>query len=412
MIRWLEPGIGIKRWILIITLSAILIGTGASAFITLYDPDFLNDHWAWIAAGIVGLLGLLFGIVGMIYTVASRTHRGPQSLVHTLKRHSELDRGPSIVAIGGGTGLSTLLRGFKQISTNLTAIVAVTDDGGSSGRIRREFDLPAPGDLRNCLVALAPEEERLSELVSYRFQDGDELEGHSLGNLLLTALADINGGFAEAIRECSEVLAVQGRVLPSMLGTPQLKATLDGEKTVFGETNIADANGTPTQLNIEDGTVRPNSEAIAAIRAADCVVVGPGSLYTSILTNFLEPRLCKAIRETEAPLVYVSNLMTESGETNGYSVADHLEKFLEIPPEPIKFDHVFVNTRQAPGRLLEEYEEEGADQVVFDYDRVKEFDCEVHTGNYMSIGNHLRHDIDAITTGLEKLLDRERMAPA
>ncbi len=406
MIRWLEPGLGIKRWVVLIAGSSILLGIGSSVVLKFLAPGLLSQDWVWLLGTILGGVGLLTGITGVIFTVASRTNRGPHSLFRTLKRYSRLERGPKIVAIGGGTGLSTLLRGFKQMTTNLTAIVAVTDDGGSSGRIRRDFDLPAPGDLRNCLVALAPEEERLSELVSYRFNDGEELEGHSLGNILLTALSEINGGFAEGIQECSEVLAVEGRVLPSVLGSPQLQAKVDGNGMIVGETSIAEAEGNPESLEIAHGPVRPNPEAIASVREADCVVVGPGSLYTSILTNFLEPHLCDAVRQTDAQLIYVTNLMTEAGETEGFTVADHLEKLQQVPPKPIDFDHVVVNTRQAPEDLLREYQEEGASQVVFDYERVKEFGCEIHAGNFMSIGDHLRHDVEAVSNRISRIVER------
>jgi uncharacterized cofD-like protein len=409
MIRWLQPGLGIKRWIVLIACSALVLGFGMALFIDPLLSLFEGNALLWGGGVLLGLAGIVAGVTGVVLTVASRTQHGSRSLYRTLKRQSELESGPRIVAIGGGTGLSTLLRGFKRISANLTAIVAVTDDGGSSGRLREEYDVPAPGDLRNCLVALAPEEERLSEVVSYRFSEGEELEGHSLGNLLLTALSDINGGFAEGIRECSEVLNVQGRVLPSMLGTPELQAGLPDGRTVVGETTIADAEGVPETLSIGEGPVEANPEAIASVIDSDCVVVGPGSLYTSILTNFLEPELCRAITRSPAPKVYVSNLMTEAGETEGYSVADHLEKFREIPPEPIEFDYVIVNTRQAPERLLEDYREEGSEQVVFDYDRVKNFDCELLTGNFMSIGEHLRHDIQRLTDEIQGIINREAM---
>lgn len=407
MLRWLEPGIGIKRWAGLIGVSGLFLGAGTALLLqTGFD---LGSGLAlfWVTTAVFGLIGLLVGIFGIIYSVASRTHRGRRSLYRTLKRQSNLRSGPNIVAIGGGTGLSTVLRGLKDLTKNVTAIVAVTDDGGSSGRLKEAYDLPAPGDLRNCLVALAPEEERLAELVSYRFENGESLEGHSLGNLLLAALTDLNGGFPEAIRECSEVLAVQGRVLPSMLGSPELKARLRNGEEVVGETTIADSPSPPEQLTVKPSPAEGNPEAIAAVMEADLIVVGPGSLYTSILTNFLEPRLCRSIRESKAPLLYISNLMTEPGETGDFTVADHLEQFRDVPPEPIEFDHVLVNTRQAPQELREEYEKEGASQVVFDYDRVNDFDAEIHTGNFMSVGDHLRHDIPAVTREIELVLKTE-----
>lgn len=407
MLRWLEPGIGIKRWAILIGVSALFLGTGTALLIQSSFSLSSGVTLFWLTTALFGLTGLVLGILGIVYSVASRTHRGRRSLYRTLKRQSTLRSGPNIVAIGGGTGLSTVLRGFKELTRNLTAIVAVTDDGGSSGRLKEAYDLPAPGDLRNCLVALAPEEERLAELVSYRFENGESLEGHSLGNLLLTALTDLNGGFPEALRECSEVLAVEGRVLPSMLGSPELKARLQNGDEVVGETTIADSSSPPEQLTVKPSPAEGNPEAIAAVMEADLVVVGPGSLYTSILTNFLEPKLCRSIRESEAPLVYIANLMTEPGETEDYTVADHLQKFRDVPPEPIEFDHVFVNTRQAPQELREEYEKEGARQVVFDYDRVNEFDAELHAGNFMSVGDHLRHDIQAVKREVELVLKTE-----
>lgn len=407
MLRWLEPGIGIKRWAFLIGVSALMLGAGIALLIQTTFSVGSGLTWFWLTAALVGLSGLIIGILGIVYSVASRTHRGRRSLYRTLKRQSNLRSGPNIVAIGGGTGLSTVLRGFKELTRNLTAIVAVTDDGGSSGRLKEAYDLPAPGDLRNCLVALAPEEERLAELVSYRFENGESLEGHSLGNLLLTALTDLNGGFPEALRECSEVLAVEGRVLPSMLGSPELEAQLKNGETVVGETTIADSESPPEKLNVKPSPAQGNPEAIAAVMDADLIAVGPGSLYTSILTNFLEPRLCRSIREADAPLVYISNLMTELGETEGFTVADHLQKFRDVPPEPIEFDHVLINTRQAPQDLREEYEKEGSQQVVFDYDRVNEFGAELHTGNFMSVGDHLRHDVQAVKREIELVLKTE-----
>ncbi|MFB6344614.1 MAG: uridine diphosphate-N-acetylglucosamine-binding protein YvcK [bacterium] len=406
MLRWLRPGLGVKRWAGLIGLSALVLGVGLVLLVRAAFFSSTGLAWAWIGVVAVGFLGLIAGIFGIIYSIASRTNRGHQSLYQTLKRQSDLSNGPSIVAIGGGTGLSTILRGFKDLTNNLTAIVAVTDDGGSSGRLKQAYDVPAPGDLRNCLVALAPEEERLAELVSYRFENGESLEGHSLGNLLLTALTDLNGGFPEAIRECSDVLAVEGRVLPSMLGAPELKARLRNGDEVVGETTIADSPSKPVELDVQP-SASSNPEAIASVREADLIVVGPGSLYTSILTNFLEPRLCRSICESDASLIYIANLMTEPGETEDYSVADHLEKFREVPPQPVEFDHVFLNTRQAPRELREEYEREGARQVVFDYDRVSQFDAEIHTGDFMSVGDHIRHDIEAVKREVELVLRTE-----
>lgn len=406
MWRWLQPGLGLKRWAALIVFSGLVLGAGIVLLIgTLVRPDY-DASVLWLTLVSVGGLGLVLGISGLVYSVASRTHTGNRSLYRTLKRKTDLMYGPRVVVIGGGTGLATLLRGLKRMTDNLTAIVTVTDDGGSSGRLRRQFGLPAPGDLRSCLAALAPEEARLSELVSYRFDNGDDLAGHSLGNLLLTALTDLHGGFPEAIRECSEVLAIQGRVLPSMLGSPELRARLQDGEVVRGETSIADSELPVAELEVHPNPARANPEALAAVMEAELIVVGPGSLYTSILANFLEPELCEAIVTAEAPLVYVCNLMTQPGETEDYSVSDHLDAFRTIPPHSVAFDHVLVNTRLAPPEIRRDYEEEGAQQVMLDYEEIRSFECEVHPGDYLTVGEHLRHDPRAVWEVLEDLLQR------
>lgn len=406
MWRWLEPGLELKRWVVLIALAAVVFSLGIASLVHTMFPDYqwLVSDW-YILVGL-GLVGLALGVWGLVYSVVSRTNTGRRSLYQKLRESSRLRRGPRIVAIGGGTGLSTVLRGLKKLTSNLTAIVAVTDDGGSSGRLRKEFDVPAPGDLRNCLVALAPEEGRLSELVSYRFEEGEELRGHSVGNLLLTALTEINGGFPEAIRECSEVLAIQGRVLPSMLGSPQLRATMSDGSQCVGETSIAQSEHAIESLEIHPEPIKPNPEAIQAIREAELVVIGPGSLFTSIFTNLLEPKICRALSESEVPLVYICNLMTQPGETEHFSVSDHLRMFESIPPYPIHFDHVIVNTRSAPKDVQEDYESQGASQVVFDVDEARSFDAQFHTGDFLKVGRHLRHDVEAVCEELENILDR------
>lgn len=408
MWRWLQPGLGIKRWITLITFSSVAFGLGVSqvlvgVFHFPYDMILLG-----YLPSVIGGLGLLGGISGLIQSITSRTHQRQEPLYRTLRRESRRKNGPHLVAFGGGTGLSTLLRGLREMTSNITAIVAVTDDGGSSGRIRRDFDLPAPGDLRDCLVALAPEEERLSEVVRYRFENGKALEGHSFGNLLLTALTDITGGFPEAIRECSRVLNIQGRVLPSMLGSPQLRAEMPDGSIAEGETSIAEGQSLPVDLNVQPDPVEPNPEAIGAVVNAEMIIVGPGSLYTSILSNFLEPELCNAVAESEATKVFICNLMTQAGETANYTVSDHVRTLKEIPPTPIEFDYLLVNTRQAPRSALEEYEKEGAEQVVFDYDNLKDFDCEVYTGDFLTTGNPLRHDVTEVRIALEDIFSQPR----
>ncbi len=403
MWNWLKPGLKLKRWLFLTVFGGLILSLGLSGFLDRHLPSLTGLGLRyWILSGF-GLLIIGAALLGLIVSLVSRTYTGTAPLAQQLLRRARQQSGPSIVALGGGTGLSTLLRGLKQITDNITAIVAVTDDGGSSGRLRENLGVPAPGDLRNCLVALAPEEQQLSELFSFRFESGGELQGHAVGNILMAALTDIYGGFPEAIRACSEVLAIQGRVMPAMLGTPELRAMMEDGSEYTGETQISSAGKKITDLSIVPQPLRSNPEAIAAVAAADLIVVGPGSLYTSILTNFLEPALCSAVIEASAPLVYICNLMTQKGETEQYRVSDHLKAFKKIPPQPVKFDHLLVNTRQAPREILDEYREEGADQVRFDYSKVKKYKLKVHARDFLDVGEHLRHDVAALVRQLHKI---------
>ncbi len=405
MINWLKPGLGLKRWISLTLVGGFILALGLSGFLDEYLPSLTGLGLRAYLLTFLGLLLIGLALLGLIFSLVSKIYTDSEPLILKLRRRSRLQSGPSIVAIGGGTGLSTFLRGLKEYTVNITAVVAVTDDGGSSGRLRDDFDLPAPGDLRNCLVALAPEEQRLAELFTYRFSGETELAGHSLGNILLTALSDIHGGFPEAIRACSEVLAIQGKVLPAMLGHPELRAKMSDGSQYVGETSITSAGKRIESLEVEPQPARPNPEAISAVADADLVVVGPGSLYTSILTNFLEPQLCSAVCETTAPVVYICNLMTQAGETDDYRVSDHLEAFKEIPPQPVEFDHILVNTRQAPREIREEYETEGAQQVRFDYETVKKYGAKIDARNFIEVDEHIRHDVQAVVERLESIVN-------
>ncbi len=287
-----------------------------------------------------------------------------------------------VVAIGGGTGLSTLLRGFKlhwpappqrgdgsPFISGLTAIVTVTDEGGSSGRLRKDFRILPPGDIRNCLVALAEDETLFAKLFDYRFKSGTGLRGHSFGNLFLTALTDITHDFAKAVRVSSEVLAVQGEIFPSTLSDVRLKAWLANGRTLTGESRI---NKTPTpirRLQLVPRRAKPLPDALAAIEQADLITVGPGSLYTSLIPNLLVGGIARAIARSQALKVYVCNLMTQPGETRGYTAADHVRALHEHAGSPL-FDFVILNTAGFPGRMRRRYQEEHAEPVVNDLERV------------------------------------------
>lgn len=332
---WLQPGLGIKRWIALllagILLTALGISVGASAISD--EPGFMNV--TLLPAGVlVGLL--LFGGLAASLLALFRLNRSLLSpyvtpgkpVVEVVARHRRLGRGPKIVAIGGGTGLSTLLRGLKTHTGNLTAIVTMADDGGSSGRLRRSLGLPPPGDLRSCLAALSDDEDLLTQLFQYRFLRGEELEGHSFGNLFIAALSGVTGSFDRGILEAGRVLAIRGRVLPSTLADVSLAAdkTPTAESRairVEGESRIPDIPGQIRRLYLEPSDPPAYPEAIHALLNADMIVIGPGSLYTSVMPNLLVPDIADAVRSSRAFRVYVCNVATQKGETDNYDCEAH-----------------------------------------------------------------------------------------
>jgi uncharacterized cofD-like protein len=290
-----------------------------------------------------------------------------------------LSPGFRVVALGGGTGLSTLLRGLKELVirrtdehassdrpiSDLAAIVTVTDDGGSSGRLRRENRILPPGDIRNCMVALSKDEALLGRLFQYRFQAGHGLIGHSFGNLFLAALTHVTGDFTEAIRVSSKVLAIRGRIFPSTLSNVHLVATLENGRTVHGETRISASRAPIKKIKLSSPRVRALPLAIEAIKQADLILLGPGSLYTSILPNLLIPEIARAIAKSRAPRVYVANLMTQPGETAGYALADHLRAIQKHVPRRV-IDWVVANRQAVSPAVARRYRAEGAEPVAVD----------------------------------------------
>lgn len=270
-----------------------------------------------------------------------------------------------VVAIGGGTGLSSLLRGLKAGPFAITAIVTVADDGGSTGRLRAEMDIPAPGDIRNVLVALAEKESLLSALMQYRFRTNGALSGHALGNLLIAAMSDITGDFAQAVRALSRVLAVRGVVLPAANAPLRLKAELADGTVVEGESNIPKAGRPIRRVMIDPPDAAPLPEALQAIREAELILLGPGSLYTSLIPNLLVPGLVRAIAESRAPKAFIVNLMTQPGETDGYTALDHVAA-VEAHSAPKLFDVLVVNTGPIPEPLARRYREGGQEAVRVD----------------------------------------------
>jgi uncharacterized cofD-like protein len=324
------------------------------------------------------------------------------------KRTSKSDRpsrGFHVVALGGGTGLSTLLRGMKeyvsrrrddsgnarQPISDLTAIVTVTDDGGSSGRLRRENRILPPGDIRNCMVALSQDEALLSRLFQYRFHAGHGLIGHSFGNLFLAALTHVTGDFAEAVRVSSKVLAIRGRIFPSTVSNVSLVATLQNGRKVHGETRISASRNPIKKLTLLPRTARPLPKAVEAIRQADLILLGPGSLYTSILPNLLIPEIANAIAKSAAPRVYIANLMTQPGETSGYALADHLRAIQRHTPRRV-IDWVVANRQVVSPEVAKRYRVQGAEPVAIDIRDLQALGYRVVLDNLLEEHGVIRHN--------------------
>jgi uncharacterized cofD-like protein len=315
-----------------------------------------------------------------------------------------LRRGYRIVVIGGGTGLSTLLRGLKRYTSNITAVVTVSDDGGSSGRLQKELGILPPGDIRNCLVALADDEALVTDLFQYRFTEGDGLTGHSFGNLFLAAMTGITGDFDEAIRESSRVLNIKGRVLPSTLQNVKLKATLTDGSELLGETNISHATKPIASLGFDQGDPQPLDEVIGAIREADAIVLGPGSLYTSILPNLLVRRIAEEVAASSAPRIYICNVMTQPGETDGYTASKHVHALLGNAKARV-CDYVVVN-EEPPRRLLELYASEGQVPVVPDVAEIERMGIRVVRANVINETETVRHDPAKLADVVLRIIDQ------
>jgi len=356
--------------------------------------QLLRNFLAWIAevvpnyvsGPIIIAAGILLILWGQTRSLNSITQvlmpEGNEELVDRLLNHRRLHRGPKIVALGGGTGLSNLLRGLKDYSAKITAIVTVADDGGSSGRLRREIGVLPPGDIRNCLAALADEEKLLTELFQYRFQAGDGLVGHSFGNLFLTAMSDIAGDLEQAIAASSKVLAVRGEVLPATLSDVSLWAELADGRRIEGESSITKANGKIIKIGCTPANPPALPKVAQALREADFIIIGPGSLYTSVIPNLLVPEIADAIANSEVPRIYVCNIMTQPGETDGYSVADHIRAIDRACGRPL-FDAVVVQGKVPSAKALIRYSQENSYPVVLDREAVTQLGRRVVIANVM-----------------------------
>jgi len=375
-----------------------------------FVPTASVETAKWAIGGLLLLLGFFLCVRSVRFAfkhIFETLNLGAQSgRLDVYVRRQQLSQGPRIVAIGGGTGLSTLLRGLKQHTSNITAIVTVTDDGGSSGRLIKDKGMIPPGDIRNCMVALADAETSMTGLFQHRFKnDSGSLSGHSMGNLLIAALVDqAKGDFEKAIEIASDVLAIRGRVVPSTLSRVSLRAELDDGRDVCGETAIVQAGGRIRKLHLEPEVCKPTKEALEAIRMADLIVLGPGSVYTSIIPNLLVEGIVQALEESPAQKVYICNVMTQPGESDSFSASQHVTSIMaNVEGRP--FDVVLVNTAMPTEDALTKYREYGQHFVDPDVDRIRAVGFRAIQGNFMSESDFVRHDPMRLAARLISLID-------
>lgn len=381
-VGWLIPGLNVKRWLFLIFFGSVMIVLG---FLILMDirpiyqtMELIRKAALVLPTEILAVIVIVIGAVvffkGWKNTTLSmmdmNSNRGAgSSLLENLYRRSKLNKGAKIVAIGGGTGLSMLLKGIKKYTNNITAVVTVGDDGGSSGRLREELGILPPGDIRNCIAALADDENLITELFQYRFKTGEGLEGHSFGNLFLTALCSITGNMVKAVKESSNVLNIRGVVLPATLDDMKLVAEFEDGSIVHGESNIPEAHKKIKCLFTEPECCKVLPEVLEAIAHADLIILGPGSLFTSVIPNLLVSDIADAIEQSHAKKIYVCNIMTQPGETDGYSVASHVNAILSHAKGKKVIDAVLVNN-SLPENISEGYAKSGSYPVRLDMENI------------------------------------------
>ncbi|MEM8859413.1 MAG: uridine diphosphate-N-acetylglucosamine-binding protein YvcK [Chloroflexota bacterium] len=413
MINWLRIGIGVKRWLVGLTIGSLLFGMGVTliclwflnteaVYALLFDVD---SPWFWVISILLVVLGALLSLYALsriVDVVTAPFSREGEDLATEILHYQARHRGPKIVAIGGGTGLSNLLRGLTLYTNNITAIVTVADDGGSSGRLRREFGMLPPGDFRNNIAALSRDEALMAQLLQYRFGGSgreNSLSGHAFGNLLITALVGLTGSFEDALLATRKVLSLRGQVIPSTLTPINLIADvqIDGKlKKIEGESKIGDSHGIIYKIDVVPSDARGYPASIKSILSADLVILGPGSLFTSIIPNLLVKDIAKAVESTKGKVVYVCNVASQSGETESYTLSDHvtqLSKYLDAN----QIDFVLANNNIQDGK--DQYGNLAIRVDQIEFDRIKLVQRDV-----IDTAKPWRHDAAKLARALVQLL--------
>ncbi len=401
----IKPGIKVKRWLFFGIFGILLIAFGFTELVThrVYD---LYYRIFYVLLNITGIFVLYISVSETMKSIIALVNRGyikvsfdSKKIESFIEEKRLLIKGPKIVVIGGGTGLSTMLRGLKYYTSNITAIVTVADDGGGSGDLREDLGMLPPGDIRNCILALADTEPIMENLLQYRFKEG-KLKNQSFGNLFLAAMDGISDNFEEAVQKMSSVLAVTGKVVPVTLDNMELEATLKNGKVIKGESQIPEEaikqNSKIKNFRIIPENAKPLKEAIEAIREADAIVMGPGSLYTSIIPNLLVKDIAKEVRKSDALKFYISNIMTQPGETTKFKVSDHLKVLQKYGGKDI-VNYVVANVGEVENELKEKYKLEDAELVKLDSEAVNNLGIKIIGDNLVKVSKgFIKHDADKL----------------
>ena len=410
LLKWLYPGMKFKRWLFLFAIGVILTGMGLAVVfnykyldsfeeLLFYAAYTMTGTYDYTVTAIVGSIVIVCGVLIMLLatrmiirsliTVLVPDKSG--RLVDMIYEHRRLDKGPNITVVGGGTGLSVLLRGMKEVTRNVTAVVTVADDGGSSGRLREEFNVIPPGDLRICLVALADTEPMMEKLFQYRFTGNSDLAGHSFGNLFITAMTEVTGDIEQALKESSRVLAVKGRVFPATTAKVRLSATMDDGSIVDGESQIPLVHKRIKRVHIFPRQVEAVPSTLKAIREAEVIVLGPGSLYTSVIPNLLVEDIAREIRESSAIKIYICNVMTQPGETDDYTASMHVRALIEHGGNGI-VDYVLVNNKPISQEMQEHYAREGQYPVLVDENAIADLGVKCFKADIIDDSKMIHHD--------------------
>lgn len=411
LLKWLYPGMRFKRWLLLFAGGVMLASLGIAVvfnykYIDNIEEAIFKAVYLWSGSydytftALVGMLMVLLGfgvmlvaarfVIRSVITVLLPANSS-EKLVDLIYEKRKLGKGPAITVVGGGHGLSVLLRGIKQATSNVTAVVTVADDGGSSGRLREELGMIPPGDLRNCLVALADTEPLMEKLFQHRFEGDSQLSGHSFGNLFIAAMAQVTGDVETALKESSKVLAVKGRVLPASKEFVRLDAIMEDGSVVCGESKIPEAHKKIHRVKLFPEHVEAVQSSLDALRDAEAIVLGPGSLYTSIMPNLLVEGIGDALCRSKAVKIYICNVMTQPGETDGYTASMHVKAILDHAGRNA-VDYVIVNSTPVPEDLKKKYAEAGAYPVIVDEDVLKALGVGVIKADLITDHDAIHHD--------------------